>query len=355
MKKWIFFLFVPLVSFAQIPSDTLSVAVYDSAPFGMLKPNGEVGGLMVELWEDIAADHNWTYTYELTDLKTALEGLQNKKYDIGLGAISITPKREDMVDFSQAVNPSGTGIATSKRASKQGFFTKWGPILLNLLKLIGLLMFMLLVSACIVWLVERKYVKENPNERTIQSISDGLWWSAVTMTTVGYGDKVPHSRIGKVLGIIWIFISIIFFSLFTAHASAQLNSADNKNTITTLNDLRKVRVVAVKNSSGEEFLIRENLDYTPVDTLKEAIEQVIAGKVEAVVSNVPVLKFHNKNNYQGQLMISTDWLLRNNMGIALQDDSPIREKIDISLLQKIAEPKWQYAVYKYIGDVNVIQ
>ena len=336
--------------FAQSPQDTLRIGVYDSAPFGMRSPNGEIGGLMVELWEDIAKENGWHYTYELTDLNTILGGIQNDYFDVGLGAISITPKREELVDFSQAVNPSGTGIATSIEAINGGFWAKWGPIFLNLLELIGVLMLMLLISACIVWLVERKQAKENPTDRSIRNIADGLWWSAVTMTTVGYGDKVPHSRIGKLLGVVWIFTSIIFFSLFTANTSAQLGKSENKGMINTVDDLRLARVVAVKGSSGEEFLLRERIKYAPCHDIKEAIERVLSSKADAVVSNVPVLKFHNKADFQNKLHISNNWLLRNNMGIAVQDDSPLLEKIDLTLLKKITEPKWQAAVYRYIGE-----
>ncbi|MEM1359994.1 MAG: hypothetical protein AAGF89_17435, partial [Bacteroidota bacterium] len=70
----------------------------------------------------------------------------------------------------------------------------------------------------------------------------------------------------------------------------------------------------------------------------------------AVVSNVPVLKYHNKAAFHEKLLISDNFLLRNNMGIALPPGSPLKEPIKRILLEKITEPKWQYAVYKYIGE-----
>jgi ABC-type amino acid transport substrate-binding protein len=335
---------------AQVATDTLHVAVYNSPPFGMESNSGQADGLMVELWEDIAEDLNITSVYHFTNMDGVLSGLQDKTYDVGLGAISITPTREKIVDFTQAVNPSGTGIAVSKELSKASFFKKWMPIFTSLLKLIGVLLLMLFVSALIVWLIERKYSDAMHSDRNINNIADGLWWSAVTMTTVGYGDKVPSSKAGKILGIVWIFISIIFFSLFTAHASSQLSKWEATSNINTADDLRNANVVAVAKSSGEEYLLRERIPYTTEQNIEDAIHKVLNGEADAVVSNVPVLKYHNRSDFNGKLQISTSYLLRNNMGIALQDNSPWREKIDILLLQKITEPKWQDAVYRYIGE-----
>lgn len=170
------------------------------------------------------------------------------------------------------------------------------------------------------------------------------------MTTVGYGDKVPKTKTGKVLGILWIFTSIIFFSLFTANASTKLANSKEISEVNSLDDLREVKVIAVEKSSGEEYLIREDIEYQKAENIQEAIKQVIEGKADAVVSNVPVLKYHNKTNFNGNLIISDHFLLRNNMGIALQDESELKEAIDEILLQKITEPKWQHAVYKYIID-----
>ncbi len=354
-RLWIFFgLFLPLVTTsAQVaPPDkgVLRVAVYDAPPFGYQSPSASYEGLMVDLWETIAEEYGWRYEYELTDMEGLLKGLMEQRYDVGLGAITITPSREQMVDFSQPVNPSGTGIATAASARQNTFRAYWRPILISLGQLIGSLLLVLLVSGTIVWWVERPYSKEHPSDRAIRFFPDALWWSAVTMTTVGYGDKVPHTLAGKVLGIVWIFASVILLSLFTANASSIITTAKIESSIQEVGDLHRSIVGAVSRSSGEEYLIREHIDYLPYDTYPEAIDALLAGEIDCIVSNVPFLQYFNNSAYYQQLAISSKWLLKNNMGIALQEDSPLREAIDQVLLQKIAEPRWQKAVYRYLGE-----
>lgn len=328
----------------------LKVAVYEAPPFGWQYEDGDYGGLMVEIWESIAEELSLDYEYHSTDMKGLLTGLQNKDIDVALGAISITPKREKLVDFTQAVNPSGTGVAVAAEAMQSSFQLYWKPVLISLIELIGLLLLVLLVSGTVVWLVERQHNRDKPSDRNIQGLADGLWWSAVTMTTVGYGDKVPNSRIGKVLGIIWIFTSVILLSLFTANASAIMTTSKIQAYIDSEEDLRNSRIAAVRKSSGEEYLIREHLAYEGYDTIEEAIQSVIDGERDCIVSNVPVLKYYNRIKFGNQLLISKKLLLKNNMGIALQDESPLREPIDQILLKKITEPKWQNDVYKYLGE-----
>lgn len=257
MNRIVFiFVFAVLNLSAQSGKDTLQVGVYNSPPFGLVKHNGEVGGLMVELWEDIAEDLDVDYEYTITNMHGVISGLQEGIFDVGLGAISITPHRESLVDFSHAVNPSGTGIAVARASVRVSMWRKWKPIVIDFLGIIGFLLIMLLISAVIVYWVEKRYSGNAQSENHITSIADGLWWSVVTMSTVGYGDKVPRSKAGKILAIIWIFIGIAFFSLFTAHTTSRLAQNQVQSRINTLDDLYAVRVVAVSESSGEEFLLR---------------------------------------------------------------------------------------------------
>lgn len=331
----------------------LQVAIYDAAPFGYQNPDGSNDGLMVEIWEAIARELGWEYTYELNDLDGVLNGLQDHTYDVGLGAISITPSREVLVDFSQPVNPSGTGIAMARSAQQNTFQAYWKPILKSLGQLIGLLLMVLILSGTIVWLAEsRAAQKSGTDDRTIKGFPDALWWSAVTMTTVGYGDKVPQTLLGKSIGIIWIFTSIIFLSLFTANASVIITTARVQSSIQTNADLRRARVGAVAHSSGAEYLIREKISFTPYDDYDSAIRSLLDGEIDCIVSNVPFLKYFNNTKYYGELAIAPRWLLKNNMEIALQEESPLRENIDRVLLEKITEPRWQDAVYKYLGEAE---
>ncbi|MBL7074097.1 NAD-binding protein [candidate division KSB1 bacterium] len=52
------------------------------------------------------------------------------------------------------------------------------------------------------------------------SVFDSIWWALVTMTTVGYGDKVPVSVAGRLIGIGVIICGVALVSMFTATVSS---------------------------------------------------------------------------------------------------------------------------------------
>ncbi|MGT2711269.1 potassium channel family protein [Streptococcus oriscaviae] len=47
-------------------------------------------------------------------------------------------------------------------------------------------------------------------------IFDALWWSIVTMTTVGYGDIVPQDWITKIIAIVLMLVGICTFGMVTS-------------------------------------------------------------------------------------------------------------------------------------------
>ena len=51
---------------------------------------------------------------------------------------------------------------------------------------------------------------------------DGVWWSIVTLCTVGYGDLVPHTTAGRIISIILMLTGYIVLSLITAKIASIL-------------------------------------------------------------------------------------------------------------------------------------
>lgn len=60
---------------------------------------------------------------------------------------------------------------------------------------------------------------------------DGFWWAWVTMTTVGYGDLVPTTLEGRVVGMLLILVGIAIFSLLTASFSVFFIEKDEKEMV----------------------------------------------------------------------------------------------------------------------------
>lgn len=58
------------------------------------------------------------------------------------------------------------------------------------------------------------YVENDIKDNDFESIPDAFWWAIVTMTAVGYGDKVPKGALGKLIGAICAISGIVVLFCF---------------------------------------------------------------------------------------------------------------------------------------------
>ncbi len=63
---------------------------------------------------------------------------------------------------------------------------------------------------------------ERGRNPAFQNYGDGLWWALVTVTTIGYGDKVPLTTEGRLVGGVVILVGIGLVGLFMGKISAIL-------------------------------------------------------------------------------------------------------------------------------------
>jgi voltage-gated potassium channel len=58
------------------------------------------------------------------------------------------------------------------------------------------------------------------DSKNFPNLGSGLWWAVQTVTTVGYGDKVPTTTGGQLLATLVMVVAVGFISVLTAAISA---------------------------------------------------------------------------------------------------------------------------------------
>lgn len=76
---------------------------------------------------------------------------------------------------------------------------------------------------------------------------DGFWWAWVTMTTVGYGDLVPTTIEGRLVGMVLILVGIAIFSMLTASFSVFFIEKDERDMVDReQTTLRKIQMLEAR-------------------------------------------------------------------------------------------------------------
>ena len=93
-------------------------------------------------------------------------------------------------------------------------FIKKNPVITVLIILIFIWIFGSLVIT----------VFEQNNPQGFDKVENSLWWTIVTMTTVGYGDMYPQTLLGRIFAIIIMLSGISFIAIITGTISSIFTS-----------------------------------------------------------------------------------------------------------------------------------
>jgi len=326
----------------------LIVGTKESPPFSIKRSDGTWEGLSIELWEAIAEDMGLDYEFKEMTLGELLDGVANKDLTAAVAALTVTDEREKVLDFSHPFYSTGLGIAVSQ--SPGG----WDDVIRNIftrgfIKVLLSLSALLLICGLLVWMFERRGNPEQFGGRPLKGIGSGFWWAAVTMTTVGYGDKAPKTLGGRLVGLVWMFAGIIVISSFTAAITSSLTLTTMKSVINGPGDLYKLKVVTVGSSTSESYLHRQGVSFQAAINVEESLKMLVAGQVDAVVYDAPILQYLIHQKYSDKLALVPGIFEPQTYAIALTEGSDLRENVNRALLHELTEPWWQEAIHRYLG------
>ena len=337
------------LSSASYAEQTMRVGIKSVPPFAMQSESGEWTGISVELWKEIAKRQNWETEWVPINSATAqISALSESKIDVAVGALSMTPEREQLIDFSYSFFSTGLGIATPLKDSG------WISLLVQLvspafLSAVGILAVLLLSVGALLWLVERKRNPEQFGGSFSNGIGNGFWWSAVTMTTVGYGDKAPITRAGRLLATIWMFVSVITISSFTAAIASSVTLNQIHTAVDGVEDLDRVRTLAVSGSTGEQVLASRGVRSLAIATPEDGLNSLKSGKADALVYDEAVLRYLLRND-DAKIDVLNFSGSKQDYALGLRSGFEFRENLNLSLLEITRSSDWLSTVQTFIGN-----
>jgi len=336
-------------SVPQFPTGkAVRVGIKVSEPF-IIQNEEEDGysGLSIFLWERVASDLNVNYEYvPFPDLGSLLNAVENHEVDISINPLTVTPERLAKMEFTQPFFITNLAIAV-KKEQKSPFVR----LLLNIFSwqfwtAIALLAFVILIFGFLAWIFERKHNKEEFGNNA-RGLWDSFWWSAVTMTTVGYGDRSPRSIGGRIVALIWMFTAIIIISGFTASIASSLTVGQLSLEISDLQDLRDARVATIAGSTSHDYLELKKIASKRVASTDKALNMLAEGKIDAFVYDEPLLRYKIiELKFQEEIMVAPARFLTQYYAYALPLGQG-RKPLNLALIKRIESVEWKSELAEY--------
>lgn len=323
----------------------LVIGITETPPF-IVKEGNEFSGLSIASWELVNETLNLEYEYKTyPSLIHLMEAVENNEVDLSINPVTVTNPRMKRLDFSQPYFISYTGIAKKSETMIWSYLVNmfsW-----KFLSAILILLGVILLFGWLVWLFERNKNKEEFGNG-VKGIFHGFWWSAVTMTTVGYGDKSPKTFGGRFIGLIWMFMAIIMISSLTAGIASSLTVQNISDEINNIQDLDNFEVITVAGSSAQELLNQYNIRSEEVANEKEGIQKIQDKESALFVYDQPILKFEiDRRNLNDELEVLQQTLKRDYYSYSFPKGSMLVGEINPVLIATLKSMEWNNLIKNY--------
>jgi polar amino acid transport system substrate-binding protein len=333
-----------------INGKTIKVATRIVPPFVVLE-NGKLGGFSIELWNKIAQKLEIKSSFIQTENVTQiLDKVKTKQVDLAIAAISVTAQRERDFDFSQPIFDSGLQILVRNQGSHSSIGRLFSSIFTpTLFQLLGIMVFIVLIPAHIVWWVERNHrggFLENSNY--FPGIFKACWWASATLAT--QAEEMPKSPAGRIMAVIWMFISVVFIAYFTATVTTSLTVDRLQSNIIGPKDLPGKKIATVGGSTSDNYLKQQRLEAREFNQIDAAYDALNNMEVDAVVFDAPILLHYAAHLGKGKVQVVGSIFRKESYAIALPNGTPYRKQINNALLSLQEKGTYQEIYDKWFAS-----
>ncbi|XP_066928863.1 uncharacterized protein [Clytia hemisphaerica] len=163
--------------------------------------------------------------------------------------------------------------------------------IIDIWPLLGVAILLCFAAGVAIWIVDTWWNKEHFPRRFVSGAFEGFWWAFISMTTVGYGDRVPRSVPGRLISVFWILCGMTICALLTAALTTAITTvaASQRPTV------NKGRVGLLKDRVFEKsVLMKGNADKRYQNSVPELTKALIDGRIDGLLLDIYTAKYHSK-------------------------------------------------------------
>lgn len=339
----IFLVFLPVI--VNSANDELKVGFQIKPPF-VIENNNQYSGVCIDLWKKVADSLDINYSFNKYELNELLQSVENGDVNVVISPLTVTASRIQNFGFTQPYYITNLAFATKVEKTNDILAFLSDLFSITFLKAFVPLFMIILVFGVIVWLLENKR-NTGQFRKGINGVGDGIWWSATTMSTVGYGDKAPTTVWGRILGMIWMFTAVIVISGLTASISSSLTVHNLKSEVSSFDDLRKIHVGCVAGTGTAGFLNQYKIRYKNFDDVEDGLKAVNDGTIEAFVYDDAILNYFVKSSkFNEVIKVIPSSYYKEYFSFA-SNDNELLKRINEVLIGIIESDDWERDLEKY--------
>ena len=292
-------------------------------------------GITVDFINLLAKLNKWNVKFVTSEDIIATDFSISDDVDIVAGALTITPQRERIVDFSFPYYQAHLGILARPQQTNAFFWA----IFKILTALVGLIVLLYIVGAL---------VNKLDGDVNIKTNHDGAWWALVTFTTTGYGDIIPKTPKGKMIAAIWMIVSMFLLSAFTGYMASGfvlLQEDNNKNEITLQEAVSDYVPITIENTSADTLLTMldiQHIKIPDINHVRSVLEQIKTG---AFVYDYDILR---SERIMSPILYKIKKIVDHTEQYGLIiNNSDLREETNIGILTVLNSKEWERILNKW--------
>jgi len=338
---------IPIPAFAST-QPVLRVGVVDGSQPCSFREGGAWKGLAVQLWTRIAQRENLPFVLRpMPSIRAMLEATRRNEIDVAVECINISPWRLKLYRFSLPFQEDGQAVLVLNDQFSLGKAFLAALISPSLLRMVGLLVFTLLLMTVAVWWIEDhssqvKVTRRGPFHRFIKVFT-------ILLTGEGDAEIVDTSR-GRAVLMVGYLVRNVSSAVLVGFLTVELVESVQgraKLNINTLTEMATIRVGYKDGTVSEDLLKELGVELTDldgsiqkpggvkVDSISRSLGLLQQGRIDAVLADELQLRYlqSQASSSSGMPVLAIAGIRPELQGFAVSPDLPesTLERINLAI------------------------